>query len=128
MCMVSLIISAAGIPSVRTDTLAVVLPGPWKIFFIRLNIYIAAVIAIHVVLSPPGSSWDFNGGEGLWMDDMKHLGLLPLGMCSSWGFRYPMTDSSANNSYGSYLTLCSSVYGSCEHDGTGTYTVLVPAT
>lgn len=80
MCIVSLIISAAGIPTVRTDIFAVILPGPWKIFFIRINIYIAAVIALHVTFWPPGDSWDFNGGEVLWMDDLKHFGLLPLSM------------------------------------------------
>lgn len=87
MCMVSLIISAAGIPTVRTDSFAVILPGPWKIFFIRINIYIATVIALHVTFWPPRDSWDFNGGEVLWMDDLKHFGLLPLSMYSSrdWG-------------------------------------------
>lgn len=81
MCTISLIISAAGIPAVRTDSLVVILPGPWKTFFIRLNIYIAAVIALHVILWPPRHSWDFNGGESLWVDDLKHFGLLPLGIC-----------------------------------------------
>lgn len=39
-----------------------------------------------------------------------------------------MTDGLTNNSHGPYLTLCSSVYGSGKHDGTGTYPVLIPAT